>query len=111
LPIERIGAEPARATPGRIKLIARAHLFKARLLQSEGGKFVELARREQLNRSYYVRVLRLSYLAPDITARSSKADNRPASRRARFSGIPICLWTGRGNARHSAPPESAAGSL
>jgi hypothetical protein len=65
--IERSGTFPARPNPSLIKLIVRAHLFKARLLQSAGGKFAELARREKLNRSYYSRVVRLTYLAPDIT--------------------------------------------
>ena len=65
--IERSARFPARPNPSLIKLIVRAHLFKARLLQSSGGKFAELARREKLNRSYYARIVRLSYLAPDIT--------------------------------------------
>ena len=65
--IERSDTFPARSNPSLIKLIVRAHLFKARLLQSAGGKFAELARREKLNRSYYSRVVRLTYLAPDIT--------------------------------------------
>jgi site-specific DNA recombinase len=65
--IERSDTVPARPNPSLIKLIVRAHLFKARLLQSAGGKFAELARREKLNRSYYSRVVRLTYLAPDIT--------------------------------------------
>jgi site-specific DNA recombinase len=65
--IERSDTFPARPNPSLIKLIVRAHLFKARLLQSAGGKFAELASREKLNRSYYSRVVRLTYLAPDIT--------------------------------------------
>jgi len=43
--IERSDTVPARPNPSLIKLIVRAHLFKARLLQSAGGKFAELARR------------------------------------------------------------------
>src|SRR5215212_1693480 len=65
--IERSARFPARPNPSLIKLIVRAHLFNARLLHSAGGKFAELARREKLNRSYYARIVRLSYLAPDIT--------------------------------------------
>jgi hypothetical protein len=65
--IERSDTFPARPNPSLIKLVVRAHLFKARLLHSAGGKFAELARREKLNRSYYSRVVRLTYLAPDIT--------------------------------------------
>ena len=61
------GNAPARPNPSLIKLIVRAHLFEAKLLQSDGGKFAELARREKLNRPYFARILRLTYLAPDIT--------------------------------------------
>jgi len=74
--IERSDTFPARPNPSLIKLIVRAHLFKARLLQSAGGKFAELARREKLNRSYYSRVVRLTYLAPDIT-RAILEDRQP----------------------------------
>ena len=67
LRIERRDEFPARPNPSLIKLIVRAHLFEAKLLQSDGGKFAELARREKLNRPYFARILRLTYLAPDIT--------------------------------------------
>jgi site-specific DNA recombinase len=66
-------SQPAEALPARpnlslIKLIVRAHLFKTTLLQHGAhSKFADLARHEKLNRSYYSRVLRLAYLAPDIT--------------------------------------------
>ena len=60
-------ASPARPNPSLIKLIVRA-LFKTTLMQhGANSKFAELARREKLNRSYFSRVLRLAYLAPDIT--------------------------------------------
>ena len=67
LRIERRDGFPARPNPSLIKLIVRAYLFEAKLLQSDGGKFAELARREKLNRPYFARILRLTYLAPDIT--------------------------------------------
>jgi site-specific DNA recombinase len=52
-----------------IKLIVRAHLFKTTLLRhGASSKFADLAQHQKLNRSYYSRVLRLAYLAPDITA-------------------------------------------
>jgi hypothetical protein len=50
LRIERRDGFPARPNPSLIKLIVRAPLFEAKLLQSDGGKFAELARREKLNR-------------------------------------------------------------
>jgi hypothetical protein len=34
---------------------------------SDGVPFAALAKREQVSRSYFTRLVRLSYLAPDIT--------------------------------------------
>jgi site-specific DNA recombinase len=50
-----------------IKLLLRARRFNATLAQSEGVPFAALAEREGVSRSYFTRLLRLSYLAPDIT--------------------------------------------
>jgi site-specific DNA recombinase len=63
------------ASPGRaskpdlklIKLIARAHLLKNKLAESSSVYLADVAQREKLTSSYFTRVLRLSYLAPDIT--------------------------------------------
>src|SRR3984893_10352898 len=90
--IERSDTFPARPNPSLIKLIVRAHLFKARLLQSAGGKFADLARREKLNRSYYSRVVRLTYLAPDITRAILEGRQPPgltAATLLEHSGLPL----------------------
>jgi site-specific DNA recombinase len=50
-----------------IKLLVRARRFNATLVQSDGVVFAALAMREGVSRSYFTRVVRLSYLAPDIT--------------------------------------------
>jgi site-specific DNA recombinase len=50
-----------------IKLLVRAHRFNTTLVQSEGLAFAALAVRAGVSRSYFTRVVRLSYLAPDIT--------------------------------------------
>jgi site-specific DNA recombinase len=50
-----------------IKLLVRAHRFNTTLVQSDGVAFAALAVREGVSRSYFTRVVRLSYLAPDIT--------------------------------------------
>ena len=50
-----------------IKLLLRARRFNATLAQSEGVPFAALAKREGVSRSYFTRLVRLSYLAPDIT--------------------------------------------
>jgi hypothetical protein len=50
-----------------IKLLLRARRFNATLAHSEGIPFAVLAQREGVSRSYFTRLVRLSYLAPDIT--------------------------------------------
>jgi site-specific DNA recombinase len=60
-------APPAKPDPVLIKAIVKAHRFNETLLRSGVGKFAELAKTEKLHRSYYSQILRLAYLAPDIT--------------------------------------------
>jgi hypothetical protein len=63
-------AAPGRATkpdPKLIKLIARAYLFNNKLAESGSEHLADVAQSERLTSSYFTRVLRLSYLAPDIT--------------------------------------------
>jgi len=48
-----------------IKLLLRARRFNATL--AEGVPFAALAQREGVSRSYFTRLVRLSYLAPDLT--------------------------------------------
>jgi len=50
-----------------IKLLLRARRLSATLVQSEDVAFAALVLREGVSRSYFTRVVRLSYLAPDIT--------------------------------------------
>jgi hypothetical protein len=50
-----------------IKLLLRARRFNATLAQGEDIPFAVLAQREGVSRSYFTRLVRLSYLAPDIT--------------------------------------------
>ena len=49
-----------------IKLLMRAHRFNATLAGSDSAPFAALARREGVSPSYFTRLVRLSYLAPDI---------------------------------------------
>jgi site-specific DNA recombinase len=60
-------APPAKADPSLVKAIVRAHRFNDRLLHGGAAKFADLAKSEKLHRSYYSQILRLAYLAPDIT--------------------------------------------
>ena len=63
------GPDPFAAKPDArlIRLLLRARRFNATLAQGEGVSFAALAEREGVSRSYFTRLLRLSYLAPDIT--------------------------------------------
>ena len=54
--------------PSLVKALARARRFHDMLVNQQAGRFADLARRETLNRSYFSQILRLAYLAPDITA-------------------------------------------
>ena len=62
------GTDPFAAKPDArlIKLLLRARRFNATLAQGEGVPFAALAGREGVSRSYFTRLVRLSYLAPDI---------------------------------------------
>jgi hypothetical protein len=63
------GADPfATAKPDArlIKLLIKARRFNAALVRSDGVPFAALAEREGVSPSYFTRLVRLSYLAPDI---------------------------------------------
>jgi DNA invertase Pin-like site-specific DNA recombinase len=64
------GAEPfvtAKPDARLIKLLIRARRFNAALVDSDRVPFAALAKREGVSPSYFTRLVRLSYLAPDIT--------------------------------------------
>jgi site-specific DNA recombinase len=50
-----------------IKLLLKARRFNASLVGSDDVPFAALAEREGVSPSYFTRLVRLSYLAPDIT--------------------------------------------
>ena len=50
-----------------IKLLIRARRFNTALVGSDRVPFAALAKREGVSPSYFTRLVRLSYLAPDIT--------------------------------------------
>ena len=62
------GTDPTAKPDARlIKLLIRARRFNAALVGSDGVPFAALTKREGVSRSYFTRLVRLSYLAPDIT--------------------------------------------
>jgi DNA invertase Pin-like site-specific DNA recombinase len=63
------GTDPfATAKPDArlIKLLIKARRFNAALVRTDGVPFAALAEREGVSPSYFTRLVRLSYLAPDI---------------------------------------------
>lgn len=50
-----------------LKLIVRAHELKEKLLLGDGASLTDVARSEGISRSYFTRLLRLSFLSPAIT--------------------------------------------
>ena len=62
------GARPREPNPVLIRAIVRGHRFNAKLAQGELRSFGDLACSEKLHRFYLTQLLRLAYLAPDITA-------------------------------------------
>ena len=64
------GTDPfATAKPDArlVKLLIKARRFNATLLDSDGVPFAALVKRQGVSPSYFTRLVRLSYLAPDIT--------------------------------------------
>ena len=63
------GTDPfatAKPDPRLVKLLTRARQFNVTLLGSDGMPFAALAKRQGVRPSYFTRLLRLSYLAPDV---------------------------------------------
>jgi site-specific DNA recombinase len=77
-------ASPASPNPSLIKLVVRAHLFHSKMMKQGGGKYSQLAKGEDLNRSYFSRVLRLAYLDPDITRAILEGRQPPSLTAARL---------------------------
>ena len=64
------GTDPfATAKPDArlVKLLIKARRFNATLLDSDDVPFAALVKRQGVSPSYFTRLVRLSYLAPDIT--------------------------------------------
>jgi hypothetical protein len=53
--------------PALVRLLVRAHALKEKLISGGGASLREIARRERVESSYFTRILRLTFLAPDIT--------------------------------------------
>ena len=56
------------ADPSLLRIIARAHDIQARLIQNTKLTVHDIAREERVSAAYIYNLLRLPWLAPDITA-------------------------------------------
>jgi site-specific DNA recombinase len=56
------------ADPGLLRIIARAHDIQARLIQNTKLSVQDVAREERVTAAYVYTLLRLPWLAPDITS-------------------------------------------
>ena len=85
-------ASQANPDPSLIKLIVKAHLAREALESSGGAPLADIAAKLGYSRDYTLTLLRIAYLAPDITA-AILSGKQPAglnrTRLARISSLPI----------------------
>jgi hypothetical protein len=62
----RAGSKAA-PDPSLVRLLVKAHTLQDKLLRSSGATIASIAASEQMSGSYFARLLRLNYLAPEIT--------------------------------------------
>ena len=89
------GLEAATADPSLLRLITRAHGIRERLFDDTTLSLKEIAKEEDVVGSYVTRLLRLSFLAPDIVAAILKGEQPAeltASRLAQWKNLPLD-WT------------------
>jgi len=78
--------------PALVKLITRAHALKEKLISGGGVSLMEVARREGVERSYFTRIIRLTFLSPYITKAILNGRQPPgltASRLMRDTRFPL----------------------
>ena len=91
-----LGAEPPRRSDrSLVRLIAQARHFRELVAAGAGSTISELAAEAGVSRSYFSRILRLSFLAPEITKAIIQGSQPPE-----FSAIKLmragrfaCLWS------------------
>ncbi len=86
------GSEASTPDPSLSRLIARAYGIRDRLQNDTGLTLKEIASQEDVVSSYVTRLLRLSYLAPDIIAailKGSQPAELTASRLAQLKNLPL----------------------
>jgi hypothetical protein len=88
------GSEP---DPTLLKLLRRAHAWRQQLETGPPGTISDLAAANGVNASYFTRVLRIAYLAPDIIEAIIEGRQPPeltANKLVRVKNLPID-WPGQ----------------
>lgn len=78
LPIERCDDVGARPNPYLVALLDRGAALKAEVMANRSKSIGDMAKEHKLGQSYFARLLRLNYLAPDIQA-AIYAGTQPAT--------------------------------
>ena len=60
------GSEPARVDNALVRLLLRAHAIRARVINEPSITLREIAAEEGISNSYVTRLVRITFLAPDI---------------------------------------------
>lgn len=84
--------QPVRVDPSLVRLLARAYALHKRFIQAEDGTLAEFAAREGLTKSWVTRMVRLSYLAPEIVIAildGQQPVGLTANRLLKDTGLPI----------------------
>jgi site-specific DNA recombinase len=76
--VEAAGTTGAKPNPSMVRLVAQAHQVQQRLLHGRHASIKELAEQEQMTGSYLARLIRLAWLAPDITQAILTGQQPPA---------------------------------
>jgi site-specific DNA recombinase len=71
------GSEPMTVNPTLLRLLVRAHVIRARLLQDPSLTLKEIAAEEGVVSSYVSRLVRLAFIAPDILTAILNGTNPP----------------------------------
>jgi site-specific DNA recombinase len=86
LMIPAAGQQPRR-DPALIKLVAKAHVARRAVEVGQGRALHALAREQGYGRDHFAMLLRISYLAPDITAAIVEGRQPPTLTRQRLARV------------------------
>jgi len=85
--------DQAAADPGLLRIVARAHDFRERLMQDPDLTVPAIASQERLTISYLSRLLRLPSLAPDIITAIINGKHPPELSAKRLTRLALKLPT------------------